>query len=31
MPRYAPKCTNVLEVRSARDLEDAARLLVALR
>lgn len=31
MPRYAPKCTNVLEVRCARDLEDAARLLVTLR
>lgn len=31
MPRYAPRCTNVLEVRSARDLEDAARLLVSLR
>ena len=31
MPRYAPKCTRVLEVRSARDLEDAARLLVRLR
>ena len=31
MPRYAPKCTNVLEVRSARDLERAARLLVTLR
>ena len=31
MSRYAPKCTKVLEVRSARDLEDAARLLVTLR
>lgn len=31
MNRYAPKCTKVLEVRSARDLEDAARLLLALR
>ena len=31
MPRYAPRCTSVLEVRCARDLEDAARLLVALR
>jgi uncharacterized protein len=31
MPRYAPRCTNVLEVRCARDLEDAARLLVTLR
>jgi uncharacterized protein len=31
MPRYAPKCTRVLEVRCARDLEDAARLLLALR
>lgn len=31
MPRYAPRCTKVLEVRSARDLEDAARLLVTLR
>jgi uncharacterized protein with von Willebrand factor type A (vWA) domain len=31
MNRYAPRCTKVLEVRSARDLEDAARLLVTLR
>jgi uncharacterized protein with von Willebrand factor type A (vWA) domain len=31
MPRYAPKCTRVLEVRCARDLEDAARLLLTLR
>lgn len=31
MPRYAPKCTAVLEVRSARDLEEAARLVVSLR
>ncbi len=31
MPRYAPKCTSVLEVRCARDLEDAARLLLATR
>jgi hypothetical protein len=31
MPRYAPKCTRVLEVRCARDLEDAARLLLAIR
>lgn len=31
MSRYAPRCTRVLEVRSARDLEDAARLLVGLR
>jgi len=31
MSRYAPKCTRVLEVRCARDLEDAARLLLALR
>ena len=31
MPRYAPKCTRVLEGRSARDLETAARLLLALR
>lgn len=31
MRDYAPKCTSVLEVRSARDLEDAARLLVSLR
>ncbi|MDF2697645.1 MAG: carbon monoxide dehydrogenase protein [Labilithrix sp.] len=31
MPRYAPRCTSVLEVRCARDLEDAARLLVTLR
>jgi uncharacterized protein with von Willebrand factor type A (vWA) domain len=25
MPRYAPKCTEVLEVRTARDLETAGR------
>lgn len=31
MPRYAPKCTRVLEVRCARDLETAARLLLVLR
>lgn len=31
MSRYAPKCTRVLEVRCARDLEDAARLLLSLR
>ncbi|MBX3220371.1 MAG: VWA domain-containing protein [Labilithrix sp.] len=31
MPRYAARCTDVLEVRCARDLEDAARLLVTLR
>ena len=31
MPTYAPKCTNVLEARSARDLEDAARLIGRLR
>lgn len=31
MPRYAPKCTAVLEVRSARDLEEAARLVRSLR
>ena len=31
MPRYAPKCSRVLEVRCARDLETAARLLLALR
>jgi len=31
MPRYAPKCTRVLEVRCARDLETAARLLLTLR
>lgn len=31
MPRYAPKCTAVLEVRSARDLEEAARLVLSLR
>jgi uncharacterized protein with von Willebrand factor type A (vWA) domain len=31
MPRYAPKCTRVLEVRCARDLETAARLLLSLR
>ena len=28
MPRYAPKCTTVLEVRTARDLEEAARRLL---
>ena len=28
MIRYAPHCSRVLEVRTARDLEDAARLLV---
>jgi len=31
MSRYEPQCTQVLEVRSARELEDAARLLVRLR
>jgi uncharacterized protein len=31
MARYAPRCTRVLEVRCARDLEDAARLLLSLR
>jgi uncharacterized protein with von Willebrand factor type A (vWA) domain len=31
MSRYAPRCTRVLEVRSARDLEAAARLVLALR
>jgi uncharacterized protein with von Willebrand factor type A (vWA) domain len=31
MSRYAPRCTRVLEVRSAHDLEDAARLLTTLR
>jgi uncharacterized protein with von Willebrand factor type A (vWA) domain len=31
MPRYAPKCTEVLEVRTARDLEDAGRAIVARR
>lgn len=31
MPRYAPRCTRVLEVRTPRELEDAARLLVGLR
>ncbi len=31
MPRYAPRCTQVLEVRTARELEEAARLLVTLR
>jgi uncharacterized protein with von Willebrand factor type A (vWA) domain len=31
MPRYAPKCTRVLEVRNARDLETAARLVRSLR
>jgi uncharacterized protein with von Willebrand factor type A (vWA) domain len=30
MTRYAPKCSAVLEVRSARDLENAARTLVSL-
>jgi uncharacterized protein with von Willebrand factor type A (vWA) domain len=28
MPRYARKCTRVLSVRTARDLEEASRLLV---
>jgi uncharacterized protein with von Willebrand factor type A (vWA) domain len=28
MTRYEPHCTRVIEVRTARDLEDAARLLV---
>jgi uncharacterized protein with von Willebrand factor type A (vWA) domain len=31
MLRYAPKCTAVLEVRCARELEDAARALVIAR
>ncbi|WP_394834523.1 VWA domain-containing protein [Pendulispora rubella] len=31
MGRYEPECTQVLEVRSARELEEAARLLVRLR
>jgi hypothetical protein len=31
MPRYAPRCTAVLQVRCARELEEAARALVALR
>jgi uncharacterized protein with von Willebrand factor type A (vWA) domain len=31
MSRYAPRCTKVLDVRTPRDLEDAARLLVTLR
>lgn len=31
MPRYAPKCGAVLEVRSARDLLAAARLVLSLR
>ena len=31
MPRYAPKCTSVLEVQNARDLEQAARLMLSLR
>lgn len=31
MARYAPQCTRILEVRTARDLEDAVRLLVGLR
>lgn len=30
MPRYAPKCTSVLEVQNARDLEAAARLMSSL-
>jgi uncharacterized protein with von Willebrand factor type A (vWA) domain len=31
MARFAPRCTKVLEVRTARELEEAARLLVTLR
>jgi hypothetical protein len=31
MSRYAPKCTQVLEVRCARDLEDAGRAIVMRR
>jgi uncharacterized protein with von Willebrand factor type A (vWA) domain len=31
MPRYAPKCTRVLQVRNARDLEEAARKLMTTR
>jgi uncharacterized protein with von Willebrand factor type A (vWA) domain len=31
MSRYAPKCTSVLEVRTARELEEATRALLALR
>jgi uncharacterized protein with von Willebrand factor type A (vWA) domain len=31
MSRYAPRCTRVLLVRCARDLEDAARAMVLLR
>jgi len=31
MSRYAPKCTEVLEVRCARDLEHAARRIAARR
>ena len=31
MSRYAPRCTRVLEVRCARDLEVAARAILALR
>jgi uncharacterized protein with von Willebrand factor type A (vWA) domain len=31
MPRYAPKCDAVYEVRSARDLENAARAIVMRR
>jgi len=31
MSRYETECTHVLEVKTARDLEDATRLLVALR
>jgi uncharacterized protein len=31
MPRYAPRCTQVLEVRTARDLEDAARAILMRR
>jgi uncharacterized protein with von Willebrand factor type A (vWA) domain len=31
MPRYAPKCTKVFEVSTARELEDATRALVWVR
>ena len=31
MSRYAPRCTQVLEVRTARDLEDAARAILTRR
>jgi hypothetical protein len=31
MARYAPKCTRVLEVRTARELEEATRTVLAFR